>query len=276
MIEANPIKVTLIVSTYNWPEALELCIVSCFNQSLIPDEIIIADDGSKNDTKELVESLKLKLKTPLIHVWHEDKGFRLGAIRNKAIAKAKYDYIIQIDGDLILHKDFVKDHLSIAKQNQFVSGNRALIKKEKSIELLNSSSKNNHFLSFGFFDFDRKYYSIKSKLLFYLNGLFKTGNNSYKYVLGANMAFWKKDLLAVNGYNEDIDGWGKEDNEIAVRLINLGLELLIVKNICITYHIHHKESDKSKADKNEKLLQTAIEEKVTVVKNGIEKRNDND
>lgn len=100
----HPIKTSLLISTYNWCEALNLCLNSVLRQSQQPDEIVIADDGSREDTKLLIADFSKKSPVPIIHVWHEDIGFRKTIILNKAIAKCSSDYIIQIDGDLILHK----------------------------------------------------------------------------------------------------------------------------------------------------------------------------
>ncbi len=193
---------TLIVATYNWPEALELCLHSCISQSVKPDEIIIADDGSTFETKNIIEHITGLTSIPMVHVWHEDHGFRLAAIRNKAIAAAQSDYIIQIDGDLILHKDFIKDHLTLAKTNQFVSGSRSLLNVSQSQKLLTSSPKVFKPRFLDYFHFGRRYYAIRSHLLNNLSEIFQARKNKYAYVLGANMAFWKKDLLLVNGYNE--------------------------------------------------------------------------
>ena len=126
---ASNISTSLIISTYNRSDALELCVKSVLRQSLLPDEIIIADDGSKEDTRELIHQLAASSEVPIIHVWHEDLGFRLASIRNKAIAKASKEYIIQIDGDIVLHKDFVKDHVRFAKKGSFVTGSRVLIRE---------------------------------------------------------------------------------------------------------------------------------------------------
>ena len=124
------ISVSIIIPTYNWPEALNLCLQSVLVQSILPGEIIIADDGSKQETSDLINNIKRKSPIPIIHVWQEDNGFRLAQIRNKAIAKSCKDYIIQIDGDVILHKDFIKDHIRFARKGSFVSGSRVLINEK--------------------------------------------------------------------------------------------------------------------------------------------------
>ena len=102
--------VSLMISTYNWKEALSLCLYSAFAQTVKPCEILIADDGSRDDTKQLIDKMRAKTDIPIVHVWHEDKGFRLSAIRNRSIERAKGDYIIQIDGDILLDLSLI--HIS--------------------------------------------------------------------------------------------------------------------------------------------------------------------
>ena len=104
---------SLVTPTYNWPDALELLLLSIKNQSVLPNEVIIANDGSKPETTALIEKFQKDFPVPIIHVRHDDNGNQKPAIMNKAIAKSKYDYIIEIDGDIIMHKDFVKDHLTL-------------------------------------------------------------------------------------------------------------------------------------------------------------------
>ena len=127
---------TLLITTYNWTNALEIVLMSVENLTLMPDEIIIADDGSTKETEDVIKKWQNKLKTPIIHSWQEDIGFRAAASRNKAIAKATGDYIIMIDGDLILHPNFIKEHIDHCKMNQFTIGTRVLLKEEYSKQLL--------------------------------------------------------------------------------------------------------------------------------------------
>ena len=117
-------KVTLLIITYNWPEALRMVLESAMHQSKMPDEIVIGDDGSTAETKLLIESYAKSSPVPVVHVWQEDKGFRRTVILNKAIAKATGDYIIQVDGDVILDSHFVADHLEVAQKGCFVCGSR--------------------------------------------------------------------------------------------------------------------------------------------------------
>lgn len=258
---------SLIISTYNWPQALHLCLLSCLHQKVHPLEIIIADDGSTNETTTLIKNWQQRSVVPIRHVWHEDQGFRLGAIRNKAIAAAQADYIIQIDGDLILHPNFISDHLSLARPNQFVSANRTLISQRETTRLLQKQVVELP----GLFSLKRKYYALHSPLLNALTTFFKSTEKKFKYVLGANMAFWRADLLEVNGYNEDIAGWGKEDNEISVRLLNAGKQLTLVSHLCIVYHLYHNEVSRNDLHSNESILQETLQNNIKRTSNGIVK-----
>ena len=119
-------RCSLIITTYNWKEALELVLLSALSQSISPDEIIIADDGSRDDTKQLIENYIKKSDIPIIHSWQEDNGFRAAQSRNKAISKSSYEYIILIDGDIILEQNFIRDHKRFAKKGFFSQGGRAV------------------------------------------------------------------------------------------------------------------------------------------------------
>jgi len=120
-------KISLIITTFNWKEALELSVLSVFKQTILPSEIIIADDGSDSDTRRLVESLQAISPTPVIHSWQQNKGFRLSRSRNKALANAKGEYIVLIDGDIVIERRFIADHIEAARKGYFVQGSRVLL-----------------------------------------------------------------------------------------------------------------------------------------------------
>ncbi len=265
----NQIKptVSIIIATYNWPEALKICLNSVFKQTILPNEILIADDGSTDATKKLIEEMSLLSPCPITHVWHEDIGFRLTVIRNKAIVSATGDYILQIDGDVVLDCHFVEDHLRFEKEACFSTGSRIMMDQALSRELLNDDSISLNWLSKGI---RNRQNAIRSRLLAnYFR--FRYKKDSPHYIKGCNMAFWKKDLIAVNGYNEDMIGWGYEDNEIAARLISSGIRKQYLKFCGIVYHIHHKQSSHDRKTINTSIFQNAVDRKTTYCKNGLDK-----
>ncbi len=259
------IKTTLIISTYNWPQALHLCLLSVSRQSVLPDEVIIADDGSTRETRDLIEMMQETFPVPLLHVWQEDQGFQLARIRNKAIARSSHEYVIQVDGDLILHKHFVKDHLEISKPGTFVTGSRVLMNKKLSDKLIHAKKTSTGLLCRGLTNhtnrfqirFLRNYFADRYK-----------ANNIMK-LRGCNMAFWRKDLIQVNGYNEAFYGWGREDNEIAARLANAGIRKRAIKFGGIVFHLYHPEKCREHCEENERRLAQTITDKITYCSQGV-------
>lgn len=257
---------TLLITTYNWTNALEIVLMSVENLTLMPDEIIIADDGSTKETEDVIKKWQNKLKTPIIHSWQEDIGFRAAASRNKAIAKATGDYIIMIDGDLILHPNFIKEHIDHCKMNQFTIGTRVLLKEEYSKQLLVKKNIT--------FSIDSNNILANSKNIInnsFLSKFFSYKTTSYKQARSCNMACFKADLIKVNGFNEDFIGWGREDTELVVRLLNAKIIRKNIKFNTNVLHIFHQESARKMLPVNDLILEKTIIEKLIRCQNGLDK-----
>ncbi len=254
-------KTSLIISTYNWPEALDLCLQSSLHQVIPPDEILIADDGSDERTAKLVAQYAETAPIPIIHVWHEDNGFRLGSIRNKAIARASGDYIIQIDGDVILPPRFIQDHLSVAHPRRFVSGSRVLLGAEYSAQLLEQHSIDVKVWQKGVCN------KLNAIRLPWISPLFRR----YKpeVTRGCNMAFWRDDAICVNGYNELIQGWGSEDYEFGMRLSHIGTRHFALKLAGCVYHIYHNVRARDQSVTNQVLANLTRSRRLLRCKHGI-------
>lgn len=228
-------KTTLLISTYNRPDALRLCLLSAFRQTLLPDEILVGDDGSTEETAHLIEEMKQRSPVPLIHVWQEDKGFRLAAVRNKCIARASGDYIVQVDGDLILQPHFIEDHLAFAAPGYYVKGGRVNITDRLTKALCASGELRN--LTFFTPGLMRRVNAVHClPLARYLSERRRTAPG-----LGCNLSYWRKDALAVNGYDEFFEGWGGEDWDFAVRLLHSGLKKRSLKFAGIVFHLWHND-----------------------------------
>jgi len=262
-------QTSLIISTYNWPEALHLVLRSVLIQTILPTEVIIADDGSRDDTRKLIEDFQQEFPVPLIHVWHEDKGFRLAEIRNKAIQRASCEYIIQIDGDVILSKRFISDHIHFAQKNCFITGSRVLLDEKMTEEALKNEIY--HFscltprlrnrpnaIRFPLFN---SFIQLQNQLL----------KKLYHGIRGCNMSFWRQDLIDINGYDENFVGWGREDSDIVIRLVKKGVFKKKIKFAAIQFHLYHKENNKNMLDFNHHLLEKALPMACYKAKNGIEK-----
>ena len=258
-------RVSLIITTYNWPESLFLVLKSVENQKIVPEEIIIADDGSTVETKEMIGKFRRESELNIIHSWHEDIGFRAAKARNKAIAKSSGDYIILIDGDIILHPKFIQDHVNNAKFGYFVQGSRVLLTHDFTEQLIISQK-----ISFSFFS--RGMQSRKNAIHSnFLSKIFSTNRNSLRGTRCCNIAFFKQDCINVNGFNNEFEGWGREDSEFVVRLLNIGLKRKNVRFNAVQYHLWHKDTDRKYLDFNNQLLHKSIEHKLKVCTKGINK-----
>lgn len=260
-------KVSLIVSTYNRPDALKLCIMSAITQSVPPDEIIIGDDGSTQETHRMIENLQQLTSTPIIHIWQEDKGFRLAMMRNKSVVASSGDYIIEIDGDLILHRDFIKDHIKFSKSRHYISGGRTYLSKEFSERLCNEGKlRNLNFLSPGIEN--KREYCLRIPMF---SRIFASKYRKDRHGLGCNLSFFKKDFIEINGYDENFEGYGYEDNDLESRLKNNGIKKQYLKFCAITFHLWHRESDMNNIDNNRlTYLQTKERHKVRC-RDGVDK-----
>ncbi|PKG51826.1 glycosyltransferase family 2 protein [Olleya sp. 1-3] len=256
---------TLIISTYNWPEALSLVLKSVLNQSKLPDQVIIADDGSTKTTKVVIDAFKSKTTITVLHLWQEDIGFRKAKVLNRAIVESTGDYILQVDGDCILHRHFVKDHLSLAKPNQYLFGSRVTIKKTFLDSLFKRKGINFSFLSKGIKKRTRAIH------IPFLSHFYKSSREFSKKYRGCNTSYFKRDALAINGYNEDFEGWGREDSDFALRLLNNGVISRRIRYKAIVFHIYHFEKPKNNLEKNNSIELQTIKNNVTWCDNGINK-----
>ena len=268
-----PQATSLIITTYNQKERLALVLDSIKNLSLLPSEVLIADDGSREDTRVLIKSYAKDFPCRLKHIWQEDDGFRLSQIRNKAIKEAQNEYIIIIDGDMILESHFIADHLYFAKKGVFLQGSRVILSKEQTQEILDSMD---YKIAYKSDDFKSKRKALLSKCVYKISKLraevFKK-KELVKGIRGCNMSFYKSDCEAINGFNEDFIGWGREDSEFVARFLFNGGELRRIKFNAIAYHLYHNENTRDMLESNHSIYLHTIQSQSTWCKNGINKEN---
>lgn len=257
------IKISLIITTYNWPEALLLVLESISLQTILPNEVIIADDGSTEETRSQVNSFNSDSKLNIIYSRQDDIGFRAARSRNLAILKSSGEYIILIDGDSILDKNFVRDHILASEQGFFVQGTRVLLSKKQTRKALEDIK-----IEFPFFStvFKNRKNSIRSNFLSYV---FSNKKNNLKGIKTCNMSFYRKDCIEINGFNNSFEGWGREDSEFAVRMINNGINRKNVRFKAIQFHLWHNENARISLKRNDELLQYAIDNRIQWCENGM-------
>ena len=253
-------SISLIITTYNRPDALSVVLESLSKQIVFPLEVIIADDGSKEPTKNIIKYWQGKLACPLVHVWQKDEGFRAAAARNKAVAASSGNYLVFLDGDCVVFPDFIKNHINLAELHKMVMGSRILCSEELTIQMENNLANP---VSWGLSAW------IKAKLSKKINRLFpliRLGNlwlrnlrgEKWKGIRTFNLAVWREDFLAVNGFDERFQGWGHEDANLAIRLIRNGVFRKDGQFSIPVLHLWHQENDRTKLKSNEQLIEDVL------------------
>lgn len=252
-------KLSLIIATYNSVDFLEMVLLSLQQQKLstseyLEIEVIIADDGSTVETRELLDKYKKILPFTLIHVWHEDNGFRLATIRNLAVRNSSGEYLVFLDCDCLLPPDFLTNQLKLREHGYCVAGNRVLLSQKYTEEIVkthdisivnNSNLKNLPYKITGkinkFFPNVRLNPNAKWR---------KSRATDWKMPKGCNFAVWKTDYIKVNGFDESFTGWGHEDSDIAVRLLHAGILIKNGRFAVPVFHMWHPESSREQQNSN--------------------------
>jgi len=253
--------ISILLATYNWPQALKLCLESLSTQTDLDYEIIIADDGSSAETKSLIEAIQPKFPVKITHLWQEDQGFRKTRILNQAIKVAGGEYLVFLDGDCIVQPDFIAEHRQLAQANHLVTGSRVLLNESLTIELLTWTHWDFkkfaiHLLSYRLSGGINKYWPLKIKLG---NGAWRNYQKFvWRRIKGCNMACWKADALAIGGFDETMTGWGHEDADFVFRLQNRGLIRKSGSWATEVLHLHHRINDQSNAAENARRVREKI------------------
>jgi len=257
-------RVSVITTTYNSPLFLKKVLDGFLFQKEAPHELIIADDGSETDTAQVIKSFSEIAPFPVLHVWQEHKGFRAARIRNKALKQSSGDYIILLDGDCVVNNSFISDHMYLSEEGCFIQGKRILVKKNASVDFTTAHA--NSFASLVKLALTGKISNIHH--LIHLPFLPPVKNRSLNNIKSCNMSFFMKDLLAVNGFNEDFVGWGNEDSELVCRFFKYGLTKKVHHFMSLCFHLWHP-ANKIVSEKNRQLLSDSIASKEYYCRNGL-------
>ena len=244
------LKASVIISFYNRIDYLKLVFAGLERQTFRDFEIIIADDGSSEKVIEEIEKLSREISYPLIHLWHEDKGFRKNKILNRAIISSDSEYLIFIDGDCIPHKEFVKEHCAYSAIGKCLTGRRVNLSEKitggltvEKIKIGFLESNTLALIEDGLFgksdNIERGFYFRNQFLRNFLN-------KKKRGLLGCNFSLQKKDMLAINGFDEryELPSIG-EDSDVQYRLELLNVEIVSLGNIAVQYHLYHKLQERS-------------------------------
>lgn len=263
--------ISVVITTYNRPDALRAVVEACFTQQDKNFEIIIADDGSTANTKDVIDALKQRSPVPLSHVWQPDDGFRAAMARNRGTLAARGEYIVFLDGDCIPQVDFIAQHRKLARRGYLVSGSRILMSAELTERILSGqvdlrTASLSELLGYRF----KRHINKAAQLLVRWPDIGRESRRfTWRRIKSCNLGVWRSDLDTVNGFDESFTGWGHEDSDLVVRLFNAGVMRKDGAFATEVFHLWHREAQRDQESSNRAVVLARAEDKTIVATRGL-------
>ncbi len=274
-------NISVIVPTYNRPQALKLSLESLALQSLLPSEVLIADDGSSCETRDAIFEMAnlLKYLFPIKHVWQEDMGFRKPKILNETVRQSSGDYLIFLDGDCMAHRHFIKSHIEKSDPSAILSGKRIDLGRQLTDRLLRNGTVLNS-LNFSLIVDSLRGRSRKAEEAVQIRSplvrkLMHRDSITEDGVWGCNFSLYRQLFFDINGCDEDFLDGSLEDNDLGIRVINQGKQVRSVRGLAIIFHLWHPSSwsfESEKFQHNLGIINRRVKNKEPYCTNGITKR----
>jgi glycosyltransferase involved in cell wall biosynthesis len=236
----------LVVTTHARADALARVLIAVDAQTRRPDELLVAEDGLDAATADAVARHAASAGYPVRHLRQPHEGFRAGRIRNAAIAAMESDYVVLLDGDMVVHPEFLADHLELARPGHWTQGVRILLDAEATRRVLADGAARPRPWWPGL-GLARRGYALRAVPL---ARRLRYAANRIVAVKSCNQGFWRRDLLAANGFDEGITGWGAEDKELCARLGNAGVRRQTLLLAAVAWHLHHAPAPRERASAN--------------------------
>lgn len=262
---------SIIVSTYNRPDALELVLLRLDEQTIDAFEVVVADDGSTAETAEVIERLKGRVRYVLKHAWQEDSGFRAARARNVAVLQSKGDYLLFLDGDCLPLPDFVETHRWLSERGWWVRGNRVDLGADLTARVMA------HELSVTKWPLWRwaialtlrEAHSVAPLIRYRAQAFRKGRGRRWAGAKTCNLGIWRDDFLLVDGLDESYVGYGREDSDLVIRLINAGVYRKEGRHAVPVAHLWHPFADRLYFDRNDALMNEVLESGAVRARCGI-------
>lgn len=255
-------KLTLVISTYNQPEALTKVLRGLELQSRLPDEILFADDGSREPTRELIARWMETAPVSTRHLWQPDEGFRKTVILNKALVASAGDYLVFTDADCVPHRHFIADHAALAEPGFWVQGRRCFV-VERHVPRFDP-----HQPRICMWAVAGRIQGAAKGIRLPVPWVFR--DTRQRGIIGCNLACWRDDAVAINGFDEDYSGWGiGEDSDFGSRLYHLGKRRKFVYGHAIVFHLNHAAVMKDHVPESRNRLQETLRTRKVRCQNGL-------
>jgi len=272
------VELSVVVSTFNQPEWLALCLTGLRAQTWQNFEVLIADDGSEPATSAVVQFESKRSNFPIRHFWQENAGFRKCRILNTAVQNSIAEYLVFLDGDCIARRDFLIAHLRARRPGRFLSGGYVKLPSSTSARITRDALSQGHC-------FDKQWLATQgfkgarhclkltrrhalARLADYCSPARASWN-------GHNASAWKRDIYRVNGFDERM-AYGGEDREFGERLERSGVTGLRIRHRAPVLHLEHERGYVNAPDRaaNDRIRAEGLRDRTTKTEFGIRERID--
>lgn len=256
-----PHRISVVITTYNRSDALLAVLQGLKLQSCQDFEIVVADDGSRDEHVRAVLESDIAKTLGILHVWHPDVGFTASRARNRGVGASSGDYVVFLDGDCVPERDFIRQHQLLAQTGCLVNGSRVMLSPDLTTKVVAHGEQ----ISGRSIWLWAKWWlgGHASKLA----GQVRLPDGAYriqpdfrwKGIRSCNMGVWRSDFELVNGFDESFVGWGHEDADFVLRLHNVGVQR---KNgFCATevFHLWHREFSREQESVNARTVRERME-----------------
>lgn len=266
-------RTVVVITTYNRPDALAAVLAGYLAQDDKGFELIVADDGSTDDTRTAVAEYAQRAPFRVQHVWQEDRGFRAAAIRNRALAATQAEYVLFSDGDCVPRPSFVSRHRALAQRGYFLAGNRILLSRAFTQTVLQDRTPIHRWpVSRWLHARVRGEINRALPLVSLPDGVFRRcAPARWEGVKTCNLSAWREDLVRVNGFDETYSGWGLEDSDLVIRFIHAGVKHKSARFATPLFHLWHPENDRSRLPENQRHLDELLASRRTRAGIGLDR-----
>ena len=244
MTSVSPKTVSVFIATYRKPETLELVLLGLLNQTRMPEQVIVVEDGQWEKNLELTTRYQERFGGRLLHLTQQDDGNRLNVARNRGIDACTSEFLIMLDGDMIPHPRFVEDYQSWAQPGFFIQPRRIRLNQGLTDKAIADKRVSFSWLTPGI---ERRIQAIWSPAL---ARLASSSDQSIRHTRGANIGFWHQDLVAINGCDMEYSGWGHNDWDMVQRMFHLGRRRLYLRQAALAYHLEHPDQTRKEVSSN--------------------------
>lgn len=253
-----PDSIAVIISTYNSPSFLRLVLDGYRQQSDLHFSIYIADDGSSEETKELINRYQQNYPVAINHIWHEDRGFRKARVHNRTLQQVDESYVLLTDGDCVPMPAMIATHRKFAKEGCLISGGRILLSPSWTKQLTQEKARLESETAPLTWVSHRLKGDINRILPILTPPHLAKPHQQLQGIRGCHVSCWLDDLHRINGFDESFEGWGREDSDLVARLFHAGIYRLDLRGMPVL-HLWHSEEARQQLNKNDQLLAACLE-----------------